>query len=219
MRIDLHSHTLLSDGELIPIELARRAVVMGHTALAVTDHASLSNLDRLITETRRDVELAAEWGLDLIVGVEITHVPAKRIDQVVKEARRKGAELIVIHGETVSEPVEKGTNLAAVSNPEVDILAHPGFITKDEAELAKRNDVVLEITSRRSHNPTNGHVAKMALETGARMVVNTDTHSPSDLIDAEAALMIARAAGLPEREAQRAVYDTPREMVRRVRGR
>src|SRR5512139_4038216 len=136
MRIELHSHTLLSDGELIPIELARRAAVKGHKALAITDHASLSNLDRLITEARRDVELAAEWGLDLIVGVEITHVPARRIDQVVKEARRKGAELIVIHGETVSEPVEKGTNHAAVSNPEVDILAHPGLITLEDAELA-----------------------------------------------------------------------------------
>jgi len=218
MRIDLHSHTLLSDGELIPIELARRAVVKGHKALAVTDHASLSNLERLISETKRDVELAAEWGLDLIVGVEITHVPAKRIDQVVKEARRKGAELIVIHGETVSEPVERGTNHAAVSNPEVDILAHPGFITRDEAELAKRNDVVLELTSRRSHNPTNGHVARVAMEVGARMVVNTDAHSPSDLIDAETALMIAMAAGLPEREAKRAVFDVPEEMVRRVRG-
>jgi histidinol phosphatase-like PHP family hydrolase len=115
--------------------------------------------------------------------------------------------------------VEKGTNHVAVSNPEVDILAHPGLITLDDAELAKRNDVVLEITSRRSHNPTNGHVAKMALETGARMVVNTDTHNPSDLITEETALMIARAAGLPEREARMAVYDIPEELVRRVRGR
>jgi putative hydrolase len=219
MRIELHSHTLLSDGELIPIELARRAAVKGHKALAITDHASLSNLDRLISEARRDVELATDWDLDLIVGVEITHVPAKRIDQVVREARKKGAELIVIHGETVSEPVEMGTNHAAVSNPDVDILAHPGLITLDDAELAKRNDVVLEITSRRSHNPSNGHVAKMALETGARMVVNSDTHDPSDLITEETALMIARAAGLPEREARMAVYDIPEELVRRVRGR
>ncbi|HUL39773.1 MAG TPA: histidinol phosphate phosphatase domain-containing protein [Methanomassiliicoccales archaeon] len=219
MRIELHSHTLLSDGELIPIELARRAVVKGHKALAVTDHASLSNLDRLISEAGRDVELAAEWGLDLIVGVEITHVPARRIGQVVKEARKRGAELIVIHGETVNEPVEKDTNHEAVSNPEVDILAHPGFITLEEAELAKRNDVVLEITSRRSHNPTNGHVAKMALEAGARMVVNTDAHDPSDLITDVEALMVARAAGLPEREARMAVYDVPQELVRRARGR
>jgi putative hydrolase len=219
MRIDLHSHTLLSDGELIPIELARRAVVKGHKALAITDHASLSNLDRLISEAKRDVDLAAEWGLDLIVGVEITHVPARRIDQVVKEARRKGAELIVIHGETVNEPVEKGTNHAAVSNPEVDILAHPGFITLDEAEMAARNGIALEITSRRSHNPTNGHVAMMAAQAGARMVVNSDTHAPSDLIDEAMALMVARGAGLSEADARKAVYDTPQEIVRRARRR
>ncbi|MEM0448253.1 MAG: histidinol phosphate phosphatase domain-containing protein [Methanomassiliicoccales archaeon] len=217
MRIDLHTHTLLSDGELIPIELARRAAVKGHSALAVTDHASLSNLERLITEARRDVELASDYGLDLLVGVEITHVPARQIDRVVKEARRRGAEIIVIHGETVSEPVEKGTNLAAVSNPEVDILAHPGFITQEEAELAERNGVALEITARRSHNPTNGHVALMAMKAGAMMVINTDAHSPSDLIDQEGALMIARAAGLPEEEARKAVQITPKELVRRAR--
>jgi histidinol phosphatase-like PHP family hydrolase len=218
MRIELHSHTLLSDGELIPIELARRAVVKGHKALAITDHASLSNLDRLIGEARRDVELAAEWGLELLVGVEVTHVPAKQIDRVVAEARRKGAELVVIHGETVNEPVEKGTNLAAVSNPDVNILAHPGFLTLEEAELAKRNGVALEITARRSHNPTNGHVARIGLQAGARMVVNTDAHSPSDLIDETAAMMIALAAGLPEEQARAAVYSTPEEIVRRARG-
>lgn len=219
MRIELHSHTLLSDGELLPIELARRAAVKGHQAIAFTDHASLSNLDRLIGEASRDAELAREWGLDVIVGVEITHVPAKKIDLVVKEARRKGAELIVIHGETISEPVEKGTNRVSVSNPEVDILAHPGFITLEEVELAKRNDVVLEITSRRSHNPTNGHVAKLAQQVGAKMVVNTDAHAPGDLIDLDTARSIALAAGLSEAEAEKAIGQTPQEIVRRIRGR
>ena len=37
MRIDLHMHTFLSDGELLPIELARRAAVMNHEAIAFTD--------------------------------------------------------------------------------------------------------------------------------------------------------------------------------------
>lgn len=219
LRIDLHAHTLLSDGDLLPIELARRAVVKGHEAIAITDHASLSNLDRLISEARPEAELAAEWGIEVIVGVEITHVPARKIDLVVKEARRKGAQLVVVHGETVNEPVEKGTNRAAVSNPEVDILAHPGFITLEEAELAKSNGVALEITSRRSHNPTNGHVALMARQAGARMVVDSDTHAPGDLIDLETARMVALAAGLSETEAERAVGQTPKEIVRRIRGR
>lgn len=219
MRIDLHSHTLLSDGEVLPIELARRAVVKGHQAIAFTDHASLSNLDRLISEVSLDAELAKEWNIEVIAGVEITHIPVRKIDHVVKEARRKGAELIVIHGETISEPVEPGTNLAAVSNPEVDILAHPGFITLEEVELAKRNGVVLEITARRSHNPTNGHVANLAKQVGAKMVVNSDAHAPSDLIDLETAYKIAMAAGLSRQEAERAVIDVPHEILKKVKGR
>jgi histidinol phosphatase-like PHP family hydrolase len=215
MRAELHTHTLMSDGELLPIELARRALVKGTKTLAFTDHASLSNLERIISEGRRDADLATEWGMKVLVGVEITHVPVRRIDEVVSQARRLGAEIVVIHGETISEPVEKGTNLAAVMNPEVDILAHPGFITLEEAQHARDNGVVLEITSRGSHCKTNGHVARMAQQAGAHMVVNSDTHSPNDLIDLATATQIALAAGLTREEADRALVDTPRMIVKR----
>ena len=36
---DFHAHSFFSDGELLPMELIRRAVVKGYTALAITDHA------------------------------------------------------------------------------------------------------------------------------------------------------------------------------------
>ncbi len=215
MRIDLHMHTLLSDGELLPIELARRCAVKGHKAIAFTDHVALSTLDRVLDEASKDIPLAKEWNLEVLNGVEITHVPAKKIDMVVSKARKLGAQIVVIHGETISEPVEKGTNMAAVSNPEIDVLAHPGFITVEEAELAKKNGVALEITSRSSHNKTNGHVAKIARQVGAKMVLDTDTHSPGDIIDEQTAMIIARAAGLTEEEAHRACYETPEEIVKR----
>jgi len=215
MRAELHTHTLLSDGELLPIELARRALMKGTKTLAFTDHASLSNLERVISEARRDAELASEWGMTVMCGVEITHVPVRRIDEVVSKAHRLGAEIVVIHGETISEPVEKGTNLAAVLNPDVDILAHPGFITLEEAQMARDNGVALEITSRGSHCKTNGHVARMAQQSGARMVVDTDAHAPGDLIDLATALQIALAAGLTREEADRALIDTPKAIVKR----
>jgi histidinol phosphatase-like PHP family hydrolase len=218
MRIDLHTHTLLSDGELLPMELARRAFVKGHSAIAFTDHVALSTLERVLREAKLDIELAESWGMQVLLGVEITHVPAAKMDRVIAEARRQGAEIIVVHGETISEPVEKGTNLAAVSNPEVDILAHPGFITEEEAELAKSNGVHLEITSRASHCKTNGHVALVARKVGARMVVNTDAHSPSDLIDTPTAFMIAQGAGLSRKEAEEAVLVNPAALVKKRRG-
>ncbi|WP_019176488.1 histidinol phosphate phosphatase domain-containing protein [Methanomassiliicoccus luminyensis] len=218
-RIDLHMHTLMSDGALLPIELARRCASMDFEAIAFTDHASLSNVDRIVPECARDAELAREWGLDVIVGVEITHVPVSRFDEVVAKAKRAGADLVVVHGETISEPVEKGTNRAAVNNPDVDILAHPGFITLEDAQAAADNGVVLEITSRPSHGMTNGHVYRMASQVDAKMVVNTDTHSPGDIITTEKAYAIAMGAGMSRVEAEMCVDRMPREIVRRIRGR
>ena len=46
--IDLHTHSLFSDGELLPSELIRRAYITGYTALAITDHVDSSNIDFVI---------------------------------------------------------------------------------------------------------------------------------------------------------------------------
>ncbi len=43
--IDLHTHSLFSDGELIPSELVRRAVMHGYRAIAITDHADFTNVE------------------------------------------------------------------------------------------------------------------------------------------------------------------------------
>ncbi|HUV24306.1 MAG TPA: histidinol phosphate phosphatase domain-containing protein [Methanomassiliicoccales archaeon] len=219
MRIDLHTHTLLSDGELLPIELARRADVIGIGGIAFTDHVSLSTIDRVIEETARDCQLAGSWEIETVLGVEVTHVPVDRIDDLVSRARKLGAELIVVHGESLAEPTEPGTNLAAVKNPEVDILAHPGFITIQEAQLAKDNGITLEISSRRGHCLTNGHVVLVAREVGAKTVVNTDAHTDTDLISEERARQVAKGAGMSEDEVKRAVIDNPKEILRRIRSR
>ena len=48
--IDLHSHSLLSDGCLTPSELARRAEDKGYQVLALTDHADMSNLESILPQ-------------------------------------------------------------------------------------------------------------------------------------------------------------------------
>jgi len=218
-RIDLHTHTLLSDGEVLPIELARKADVMGMRAIAFTDHVSMSTINRVIEETARDCQLTQSWEIETVLGVEITHVPVDRMDEMISMARRLGAELIVVHGESLAEPTEPGTNLAAVSNPEVDVLAHPGLISTEEVELARENGIILELSARKGHCLANGHVAALARKYNAIMVVNTDAHSDSDLITEEEARQVARGAGLPESEVEKAVIENPREILRRIRGR
>ena len=102
---------------------------------------------------------------------------------------------MVAHGETLVEPVHPGTNRSAIE-AKVDILAHPGLITREEAELAAKNGVHLEITARKGHSLSNGHVAKMAVKAGAKMMFGTDTHSPENLVDDKRREDILRGAGL-----------------------
>lgn len=194
--IDLHTHSLFSDGELIPSELVRRAFVKGYKAIAITDHADLSNIDMIVPRVAKvSGELSRAWEIKVIPGIELTHVPPSEIAGLAKEARGLGAKLVLCHGETIVEPVPPGTNYAALSS-DIDILTHPGLITLDDARLAADRGICLEITARKGHSLTNGHVARMAKAAGARLIINTDAHSPSDLITIEEAERIVMGAGL-----------------------
>ena len=139
-----------------------------------------------------------------------------RNQKVPMMARKAGAQWIVVHGETVTEPVAPGTNRASVESSEVDVLAHPGFITLEEAQIAKDNGVLLEVSGRAGHNITNGHVVNMARAVGAAMVVDSDTHAPENLMDDAAARTVAFGAGMTKEEAEKALYVTPYEAVRHI---
>ncbi len=216
-RCDFHMHTTMSDGELLPMELIRRAAYADHRAVALTDHTSFSNIDWIVESVTRDCEKAEAWGIEAIPGVELTHVPVKHLDEAIKLSRKAGAELIVIHGETPVEPVEKGTNLKAVSNRDVDILAHPGMLTIDEAEMAAKNGVYLEVTCRRGHSLANGHVVAMAREAKAKLLVNTDAHSPDELSSMAFATTVARGAGMVPEEIRDALVTHPEAILKSLK--
>ena len=216
-RCDFHMHTTMSDGELLPMELIRRAAASDHRAVALTDHASFSNFEWIVEAVTRDCKKADAWGIEAIPGVELTHVPVRYIDEAVRKSRKKGAEIVVIHGETPVEPVEKGTNRRAVINSDVDILAHPGMIEVDDVELAAENGVYLEVTCRRGHSLSNGHVVSLAREAKAKLLVNTDAHAPEDLSTMEFANTVARGAGMTPEEVRAALISSPEELLKKVR--
>jgi len=194
--IDLHTHSLFSDGVLVPSELVRRAVMKGYQVIAITDHADSSNLDFTIPRVAAACkELNRRWKIIALPGIELTHIPPETFAELTQKARSLGAAIVVAHGETLVEPVHPGTNRAAIEAG-VDILAHPGLITKEEAELAARKGVHLEISSRKGHSLSNGYVARMAVEAGAKLVLDTDTHEPGDLITGEFAEIVLSGAGL-----------------------
>jgi putative hydrolase len=194
--IDLHTHSLFSDGELLPTELWRRAQVKGYRYLAITDHVDASNFEVVFARLKTAALSLNRGDYPVIIpGLEFTHLPPALIAPLTAQARALGVPLIVVHGESLAEPVAPGTNRAAIE-ADVDILAHPGLITVEEAARARERGIYLELSARKGHCLTNGHVARVALEVGASLLVNTDAHGPGDLITRHQAERIARGAGL-----------------------
>lgn len=223
MVYDFHTHSFLSDGALLPIELIRRAVVHGYRAIAVTDHCSLGNMQPVLQAVIADCRLAEQhWEIRALPGVELTHVPPAAMAEAASQARRLGAEVIVVHGETPVEPVPPGTNLAALRCPDVDILAHPGPLDVELAGLAARSDIFLELSARGGHCLANGAVGAAAREAGACLLVNSDAHDPGDILTEELAKQVALGAGLSEQETFRALSENPERLLeaiaRRARG-
>jgi putative hydrolase len=211
---DFHTHSLYSDGVLLPVELVRRAVVNGYTAMAITDHVGPGNCEEVISKLIVDCEACQKhMGITVIPGAELTHVPASLIGTIAKQARDAGAKIVVVHGETLAEPVQPGTNLAALESPNVDLLAHPGLITLEEARLAAERGIYLELSCRPGHSLSNGHVAKMARLAGARLLVDTDSHTPGDLLKPGWAYKVATGAGLEAEEVERVLYCHPLDLM------
>ena len=216
--IDLHTHSIFSDGALVPSELVRRALMKGYEVIAITDHGDASNIDfiipRVVTACR---ELSRRWNISALPGIELTHVPPETFAELTEKARSLGAVVVIGHGESPVEPVQQGSNRAAIEAG-VDILAHPGLITKEDAALAKKKGVCLEITTRKGHSLTNGHVARIAAEAGATMVLDTDGHAPDDLITREFALTVLRGAGLSDGKAEE-ILNNAKELAAKAKER
>lgn len=218
--IDFHTHTFLSDGVLSPAEHIRRAYIAGYKTIGITDHVDFTNIEFVFESIIKSIDMikGSGWDIKVIPGVEITHVPAKKIEKIVNKARDMKIPLVIVHGETPVEPVEKGTNRAAIESF-VDILAHPGLILEDDIKMAAYNKVNLEITARKGHSLTNGHVAKLAMQYNTRLVLDTDSHAPGDFFNQELRMLVLKGAGIDDDKIkiiENNIIDTAKTILERV---
>jgi 3',5'-nucleoside bisphosphate phosphatase len=65
MRIDLHTHSSVSDGTDAPAELVRKALAVGLDVVALTDHDTFDGLDEAVAEGER-------LGLGVVRGMELS---------------------------------------------------------------------------------------------------------------------------------------------------
>ena len=200
---DLHTHSLLSDGCLLPSEIARRYEEKGYKVIAITDHGDYSNIR---TNTQAIIEFCQNWPkgskIKVLPGVELTHIPLEQFLPLAKFARKAGMKIIIGHGESPVEPVTAGTNRAALLS-DINILAHPGNINEADALLAKEKGIFLEITTRRGHSQGNSHLVEIARKTGANLIIDNDSHKPEDILSINDLKNAALSAGLKEDEIDR----------------
>lgn len=214
--IDLHAHTLLTDGELLPSELVRHYQISGYHTVALTDHVDGSNIDFVVPRiVKISQSLTKLWDIEVIAGVELTHMPLEEFKPSIEYARAQGVRLILVHGETTVEPVIPGTNKKALEN-DINILAHPGLITLDEAKLASDAGIFLELTARRGHCLTNSHVANVARQGKAALILNSDAHTPGDILNLKQKEAIGQSAGLSKDEL-RSVFKNAEALSRKIK--
>ncbi|MCX5697550.1 MAG: histidinol phosphate phosphatase domain-containing protein [Candidatus Omnitrophica bacterium] len=211
---NLHCHSLLSDGSLLPSEVTVRYQDAGYKVIAITDHADYSNIKTLVPAI---VEFANHWpksaAIKVLPGVELTHIPPEHFKPLAKLARNKGAKVIVGHGETPVEPVAAGTNRAALE-ADIDILAHPGLISDADILLAKNKGIFLEVTTREGHSEGNAHLIQRALALGAKLILSTDSHQPEDIISPQQVIKIVSQEGLNEEDI-RTIYFNVEDFLKR----
>jgi histidinol phosphatase-like PHP family hydrolase len=213
--IDLHTHSFLSDGVLVPEELVRRCEASGYRMLAITDHVGISNAETVLPQLLKICRsLGTKGPISVLPGAEVTHVRPDLIERAVAMTRKAGAAVVVGHGETLVEPVAPGTNRALIEAG-VDILAHPGLIAEKDAALAAKRGVLLEISARKGHCLANGHVLKVARAAGARLIFGSDGHAPGDYPVRAQAERIARGAGMDAKEVA-ALFENALELFERA---
>jgi len=218
-RIEFHSHTVFSDGLLLPAALVYEAAEKEHEAIAITDHVDASNIEDVLFALNKFIkEQGPTLPIKVLPGVELSYLDPSLIEKYAILARDLGAKVIIVHGESPIEPaVPKGTNHVALKlKGLIDILAHPGWITEEEAIQAKVNHIYLELSARSGHEKGNHHVAKLAKQFKAKLLVNTDAHSEKNLITQQQAYQIAMAAGLKKEEAIKVIKNNAQELLKRT---
>jgi len=191
---------VLSDGLVLPSELVRHAEISGYEAIALTDHVDSGNMELILKQLIKVAEdLNRQGRIKILPGVEITHMPSSSIPDMAKDARKLGAKIVVVHGESPVEPVASGTNLSALQS-DIDILAHPGMIKEEEVKLAKKKGIYLELSARKGHCLTNGRLVMLAKKYQTKLVINTDAHKPGELFSEDLLRKVGLGAGLSEEE-------------------
>ncbi len=213
VKAELHAHTTASDGHLSIVELAEFYKARGYHTIAVTDHSvhqTIANgLDakRLVKHIAA-IRKAAEQvkGIQILAGSEVDILPDGSLDY--EDALLAELDVVVASPHAaLSQTPEKATDrlLRAIENRYVHIMGHPTGrlinrregLAPDMARLIKAaaaNGTAMEINANSWRLDLRDTHARMAIEAGVKLSINTDFHGQPDIGELRYGILTARRA-------------------------
>jgi DNA polymerase (family X) len=215
IRGDLHSHTTLSDGRNTLAEMAEAGRARGYAYMAATDHSASHGFGDHVTPERlwRRIEEVREWnegkrGFRLLAGSEVNIGLDGSLDYPDDLLEALDWVIASVHTSFgVGEPAMTERVLAAIENHHVDCIGHLtgrligrrepyGIDVEAVVQAAARAGTMLEINGNPNRRDLSEHHARLAVEAGATIVLNTDAHGVDTLDNIAYAVATARRAWL-----------------------
>jgi DNA polymerase (family 10) len=215
IRGDLHSHTVASDGHFTIEEMAVAARDLGYEYLAVTDHSATHGFGNDVSPDalRRQIELvraadARLEGIRVLAGSEVNILPDGSLDY--EDDLLAELDWIVASVHTAfSTPEREMTErmVTAVRHPLVDAIGHPtGRLIEKRQPYAIDLDAViaaaadagtmLEINANPLRRDLSDGFARAAAKAGVAIVIDSDAHRTSTLLNMRWGVATARRAWL-----------------------
>ncbi len=215
IRGDLHSHTTLSDGRNTLDEMAAGGRERGYAYMAITDHSASHGFGDHVTAERlwERVEEVREWnkgkrGFRLLAGSEVNIGLDGALDY--PDDLLEALDWVVASVHTsfaISEKAMTERVLTAIDNPHADCIGHLtgrligrrepyGIDVESVVEAAARAGTMLEINGNPNRRDLSEHHARMAVDAGVSIVLNTDAHGVDTLGNMAYAVATARRAWL-----------------------
>ncbi len=208
-----HNHSDWSDGSHPMEEVARAVRQQGYRYMLLSDHSRSLRVAGGLTESELLEQMGEVEKLNrrlrpfrILKGSEVDILPDGRLDYPDRLLSKLDLVIAAVHS-AFRQPREVMTRriLRALANPFVRILAHPTGRLLGEREAvevdleevyraAARNRVALEINCYTRRLDLNDAQAKRARESGAKLVISTDTHVLGQLNDIELGIALARRA-------------------------
>ncbi|QCW02402.1 DNA polymerase/3'-5' exonuclease PolX [Natrinema pallidum] len=201
IRGDLHSHTEWSDGNTTIEAMVEAAAEQGYDYFGIADHAEgpgiVGGMGLSETEILEQVDairaVGAEAEIEVFAGIEANVDAAGEIG--LSEAVIEALDVVVASTHSaLGQDAETATDrlVSAIETPAVDVLGHPsGRLLNERSGLefdaaalgtaAAEHDTALEVNSDPHRLDLWGSAVQAALEEGAPIAINTDSHRPATL--------------------------------------